>query len=81
MDAEGPRFVAQVKQVQRLSLAQIEALAVEIASLGERKGKLGLLVVKRRAGRGQPTSRLIVMTEAAWQLLQRGSGEPLAPLG
>lgn len=67
VDAEGPGVVAQVKHVKRLSLAQIEALAVEAATLGQQKGKIGLLVVKRRAGQGQVTPRLVVLTEDTWR--------------
>ena len=73
VDVEGPGVVAQVKHVQRLSLAQLEALAVEMERVGTERGKTGLLVVKRRAGRGQPTPRLVVMTEAVWQV-PRGTG-------
>ncbi len=56
-----------LKHVRRLTLAKLETLAVEIAALGQRKRKLGLLIVKRQAGQGQATPRLIVLTEAAWQ--------------
>ncbi len=67
MDVESPTVVAQVKHVRTLSLAALEALAVEVAEIGRARGKLGLLVVKRRAGRGQETPRLIVFTEAVWR--------------
>lgn len=66
VDVESPTVVAQTKHVRRLSLAQLEALAREMQAVGARKGKVGLLVVKRRAGRGRDTPRLIVMTEEAW---------------
>ena len=69
MDVESDRYVAQVKLVRRLPLAQLEALAVEIAALGEEQGKIGVVVVKRRAGRGKETPRLIVLTEAGWNKL------------
>jgi len=69
VDVESPTVVAQVKHVQRLSLAQLEALAVEMAALGEEQGKIGVVVVKRRAGSGHRTPRLIVLTEAAWKRL------------
>ena len=68
-DVEGPGIVAQVKHVQRLSLAQLEAFALEMAELGRQQGKSGLVVVKRRSGRGQPTPRLVVMTETVWKRL------------
>ena len=76
VDVESPSIVAQVKHVQRLSLAQLEALAVEMARLGVTRGKTGVVVVKRRAGRGMVTPRLVVMTEGvfrAWQSLVLGT--------
>jgi len=69
VDCESERVVAQVKHVQRLSLAQLEALAVEIAALGEEQDKIDLLVVKRRAGRGKGTPGPVVLTEDAWRKL------------
>ena len=71
VDVESETVVAQVKHVQRLSLAQLEALAVEKAALGQEQGKLGLVTVKRRAGRGTPTPRLVVMTEGVWVRLNQ----------
>jgi hypothetical protein len=56
------------------SLAELERLAVEIQELGKERGKAGVVVVKRRAGRGCRTPRLIVATEEAWRQL-RGAGE------
>lgn len=66
VDVAGPGIVAQVKHVRRLSLARLEALAVELEALGTQRGKVGIVIVKRRAGRGQPTPRLVVMTQAAF---------------
>ena len=68
-DCEAPRYVAQVKHVARLSLAQLERLATEIAEVGRNRSKCGLVVVKRRGGRGCPTPCLIVLTEGAWRHL------------
>lgn len=69
-------MVAQVKHVQRLSLAELEALAVEMAQLGTDRETIGVVVVKRRAGQGTKTPRLVVMTEAClccswWTRLER----------
>ncbi len=72
VDVEGPGIVAQVKHVQQLSLAQLEALAVEMERLGRQRGKVGLVVVKRRAGIGRETPRLVVLTEPAWRVLNGG---------
>jgi hypothetical protein len=71
VDVEGPTVIAQVKHRRTLSLGALEALAVEAAEVGRTRGKLGILVVKRRAGCGRPTTRMVVMTEAAWRLLGR----------
>ena len=49
---ESARYVAQVKYVARLSLAELEWLALEIAAIGQEKNKIGLVVLKRKAGRG-----------------------------
>ncbi len=74
VDVESPHVVAQVKNVQRLSLGQLEALAVEMAALGQEQNKIGMVVVKRKAGRGIPTPRLIVLTGDAWRRLQERRG-------
>ncbi len=71
VDVESPNVVAQVKSVRQLSLAQLEALALEMATLGEEQGKVGIVVVKRKGGRGRETPRLIVLTETAWRELER----------
>ena len=57
MDCESERVVAQVKHVQRPSLARLEALTLEMVALGEEQGKIGVVVVKRRAGRGKGDPR------------------------
>ncbi|MCI0409081.1 MAG: hypothetical protein L0191_11070 [Acidobacteria bacterium] len=41
--------MAQVKHVRRLSLARLEALGLEMQAVGSERGKIGLVVVKRRA--------------------------------
>jgi len=69
VDVESPTLVVQVKHVQRMSLAQLELLAVEMEQIGAEKGKIGLVVVKRRAGRGHPTKALVILTEAAFLAL------------
>lgn len=35
--------------------------------IGFQKTKLGAVVVKRTAGRGRKTSRLIIVTESVWR--------------
>jgi hypothetical protein len=78
LDFEGPTWVGQVKHVRTLSLAQIEALALEAERLGAQKNppKLGALVIKRSAGKlaernalghQVATPHLIVVSEATWR--------------
>jgi len=70
VDVESPNVVAQVKHVRTCSLANLEALAVEMDAIGRKRRKLGLVVVKRRAGRGQQTPRLIGLTEDSFRAIQ-----------
>ncbi len=70
MKHETNAYVGQVKHVRRLSLATLEALALEVKRI---------VVVKRRAGKGQTTPRLVVLTEAAWRELNGGPAGPPSP--
>ena len=69
VDVESPTLVVQVKHVQRMSLAQLELLAVEMEEIGKERGRVGVVAVKRRAGRGHPTRTLVILTEAAFLAL------------
>jgi len=69
IDVESGAFVAQVKHVRVCALAQLERLAREAERQGTQKAKVGLVVVKRRAGKGVPTTPLVVMTEAAFKAM------------
>lgn len=69
VDVQSSRFVVQVKHVKRMSLAELEGLTVAMATLGAKHGKVGVVVVKRRAGRGTPTHRLVVMTHEVFEAL------------
>ncbi len=71
IDVEGPQIVGQVKLVKRLSLAELEALAEELETIGHQRSKLGVVVVKRRAGQGIQTPRLVVMTQPVFEALVR----------
>ncbi len=62
IDVEGPLAVAQCKLVKRLSLEELSQLAETAASQGRPKGKLGLVAVKVRRGKGVPSQGLVVMT-------------------
>jgi hypothetical protein len=69
VDVESDGFVAQCKEVSRMSLAALEALALEAERQGSQRQKVGLVVCRRRAGRGRATPTLIILTEAAWREL------------
>lgn len=66
-DFTSDQFLGQVKHRQTCSLAQLEKLAVEMEELALQEYKLGVVVVKRRAGSGQPTQRLVIMTDSVWR--------------
>ena len=74
VDVETEGFVVQVKHVKRMALAELEALALEIERIGfqKRVPKIGVVSIKRRAGKKTP--RLLVLTEAMWRELH-GGGE------
>ncbi len=73
VDVEAPGILAQVKHVKRFSLAALERLALEAEQAGLKKGKVGIVIVKRRPGRGMRTPRLVVLTEPAWRALAPGA--------
>ena len=62
IDCEGPRFIAQCKLVKRLSLEDLTQLAETAAAQGQATGKIGLVAVKVRRGKGQPSPGLVVLT-------------------
>ena len=80
VDFAGGGFVGQVKNVARLSLAQLEAFAVEAADHGQAHGSAG---VRDQAERrpGQPTPLLVILTEDAWRALQQQTAPPVRLAG
>lgn len=62
LDFEGPSAVGQCKLVKSLSLDQLTELADEVASAGQKKGKLGVVCAKVRRGHGHKSPMLVVMT-------------------
>lgn len=67
-DFEGPGHIGQVKLLKRAP-QWLEKLALEAERIGFQKTppKIGVVVIKRRAGVGKQTPRLIILTEAAWR--------------
>ncbi len=64
VDVETDDVVAQVKHRKTMSVPELERWATEIEQIGAEKSKVGLVVVKRRAGRGRPTKALVILTLA-----------------
>jgi hypothetical protein len=60
LDFETETHVGQVKNVKRLTLAALEALAIEVDRNGAARGKIGVVVVKRSGGAGVATPMLEV---------------------
>lgn len=67
VDCESDGWCVQVKERRTLSLAGLEALALEIERVAFQRQKLGAVMVKRSAGRGRATPWLVVVTEAVWR--------------
>lgn len=61
MDAVSDAIVAQVKNVKRMSLQELERIASEMRLIGLERQKAGIVLVKLRSGRGNKTSWLAVM--------------------
>ena len=69
LDCESSWAVGQAKHVKTLSLAALETLALEAERQGAQKNKVGMVIVKRRAGAGRPTPMLVVMAEGAFRAM------------
>lgn len=75
----GFRFVGQVKHRRAYSIPALERLALDMEEQAIKEQAVGVVVYKRRAGGGNPTSRLVVMTDVMWlkvrSLLERMAEE------
>lgn len=69
VDVESSTLSVQVKERRTFSLKQIEEVALEIERVGFQRQRIGVLMVKRSAGKGKSTPWLFVLTEAAWREL------------
>lgn len=71
VDVESDGYVVQTKERGTLSLRELETLALELERIGFQRPspKLGIVIVKRSAGRGAKTPRLVVMTEAVFRAM------------
>jgi len=67
IDVESDGVVCQVKHRRVCSLAELERLAQEAERQGTQRNKVGLVLVKRRAGKGFETPWLVVMTVTTYR--------------
>jgi hypothetical protein len=83
VDCESESYCIEVKERQRASLTELSAWALEIerVSVQRTPPKIGLVLVKRRGGRGKATPTLVVMTVAAFTEMNgtKALGELLTP--
>src|SRR5262245_47529441 len=77
LDCESDGVVAQAKLVRVCSLAELTRLAEQAERDGRVKQKIGVVVIKLRAGRGRPTPILFVQTLSMW-VEQHGETRPLS---
>lgn len=81
IDCESSWAVVQCKEVKVLAFPELERLALEAERQGIQKSKIGLCVIKRRAGRGTPTPTLVVMTERMYREMSGPLPKPAGMLG
>lgn len=74
VDNESEHFVVQSKCVKQMSLSALTALAETAAEDGRKRGKIGLVAIKFRAGRGNRTGTLLVLHENSLAENQNASG-------
>ena len=67
VDVSGPFHVVQCKERKSLSLEQLTQLVEEIEAIGLKEGKVGLVAVKVRRGRGKQSPILIVQSATQWR--------------
>lgn len=72
IDVESDELVVQCKNVKVLAFPALERLACKALEDGRKRGKVGIVAVKRRGGRGVETPTLLVVHEEA---LTAASGE------
>ena len=70
VDNESEHFVVQSKCVAQMSLSRLTALAAVAAEDGRKRGKVGIVAIKLRAGHGNRTGTLLVLHEDALRPLQ-----------
>ena len=71
VDCESGRYVVQVKERKALSLEELTKLVEEMEDIGLARGKLGLVAIKVRRGRGRPSPLLIVQSAKQWSEIDK----------
>lgn len=66
VDVESDTLSGQCKLVKNMPLAELSRQVVQIEAAAKKKGKRGVLFIKHRNGRGNPTPLLVIMTEENW---------------
>lgn len=66
VDVESPQYVVQCKERRSLSLEQLTQLVEEIELIGGQKGKIGIVAVKVRRGKGKKSPILFIQSAEAW---------------
>lgn len=77
VDVESAHYVVQVKERKALSLGEINRLVEEIEGIAKQRGKVGLVAVKLRKGRGHPTDILIIQSATQWRRLANETFDPV----
>lgn len=70
VDFEGPGFVGQCKLVKSLSLEALTKLVEEMDVDAAKKGKIGMVCVKVRRGKGVSSPGLVVMSFEAFNKMK-----------
>ena len=69
VDIESDSLVAQCKERAEISFPEMGRLAAEMEAIGKERGKLGVLFVRHKAGRGFPSPGMVVMSHATFEAL------------
>jgi hypothetical protein len=71
VDVESGTVVAQCKERATISSPEVVRLVAEMDALGFTKGKVGVLFLRLKSGRGTPSPGMVVMTHRVFaQLLE-----------
>ena len=69
VDVESETIVAQCKERAEISFPEMGRLVAEMEAIGKERGKLGVLFVRHKAGRGFPSPGMVVMSHATFEAL------------